>query len=77
MVDDSDLSLLLANWGQDRTGDADGGWGKGEFNGAAPIDDSDLSLLLANWTTGGQVPEPTMLGMVAAGGLLGRLRRRK
>ena len=32
VVDDDDLSLLLAHWGQDRTADPDGGWGKGEFN---------------------------------------------
>ena len=58
VVDDNDLSLLLAHWGQDVTGEPDGGWGRGEFSGAAPVDDNDLSLLLANWTGAGAVPEP-------------------
>ena len=61
VVDDRDLSLLLANWGQDATGDPDGGWGRGEFNGVAPVQDADLSLLLANWSGAGAVPEPASL----------------
>ena len=68
-VDDDDLSLLLANWGQDATGDPDGGWGRGEFNGAAPIGDDDLSLLLANWNPGGGgsavIPDPATLSLLA------------
>ena len=76
-VNDDDLSLLLANWGADATGDPDGGWGRGEFNGVPPVDDDDLSLLLANWSGGGQVPEPTLTAAVAALGALGILRRRR
>ena len=79
LVDDQDLSLLLANWGQDATGDPDGGWGRGEFNGATPVDDSDLSLLLANWSASSGaigVPEPAVLGLLAVGGL-SMLRRRR
>ena len=79
VVNDADLSLLLANWGQDATGDPDGGWGRGEFNDppAAPVDDSDLSLLLANWTGArAAVPEPATLSMLALGGLLAARRRR-
>ena len=69
VVDDRDLSLLLANWGQDVTGEPDGGWGKGEFNGIAPVQDADLSLLLANWTgTGAAVPEPATLMLLGVGG---------
>ena len=71
VVDDADLSLLLANWDQDATGDPDGGWARGEFDGVAPVKDNDLSLLLANWTTSGAVPEPAsalvmLLGFAAA-----------
>ena len=76
VVDDADLSLLLAHWDQDVTGDPDGGWGKGEFNGVAPVQDSDLSLLLANWTVTGSVPEPATLCILAAGGLVLSRRRR-
>jgi len=76
VVDDKDLSLLLANWGQDRTGDPDGGWSKGEFNAAAPIEDADLSLLLSNWTVSGAVPEPASAGLLLAGGVACLMRRR-
>jgi hypothetical protein len=77
-VDDDDLSLLLAHWGQDVTGDEDGGCSKGEFSEVAPIDDDDLSLLLANWTGSldDAVPEPVTI-MLLAGALpvLWRFRR--
>ena len=76
-VDDADLSLLLANWNTDVTGEPDGGWGKGEFNEIAPVDDSDLSLLLANWSRGGAVPGPATVLLIAAGGFAGALRRRR
>ena len=77
LVDDADLSLLLSHWNQDVTGDPDGGWGKGEFDGTAPVQDNDLSLLLANWTgAGGAVPEPTMLSILIAGSVLALKRRR-
>ena len=67
-IDDNDLSLLLAHWSEDATGDPDGGWAKGEFDGAAPILDDDLSLLLANWTgSASGVPEPATLVLLAAG----------
>ncbi len=71
-VDDDDLSLLLANWGQDTDCD------HGEFSGAAPVDDDDLSLLLANWTgpLAAAVPEPMTIGLIALG-LPALLRRRK
>ena len=66
-VDDNDLSLLVANWRQDATGDPDGGWGRGEFNNIAPIGDDDLSLLLANWTrvVAAATPEPATLALLA------------
>ena len=68
VVNDADLSLLLAHWGQDVTGEADGGWGKGEFDATAPVQDNDLSLLLANWSGAGgapPVPEPATLVLLA------------
>ena len=46
-VDDDDLSLLLASWGEDV------GWGNGNFNGDDTVDDDDLSLLLASWSGNG------------------------
>ena len=75
VVNDDDLSLVLANWNQDVTGDPDSGWGRGEFSGVAPVNDSDLSLLLANWTGGSQVPEPTTLGLLSVGALVLAWRR--
>ena len=77
LVDDADLSLLLANWGQDATGDPDGGVSRGEFNLIAPVDDADLSLLLSNWTGAGAVPEPATLGLIAMGIGLPLSRRRR
>ena len=75
VVDDADLSLLLANWQQDATNDPDGGWGRGEFDGAAPVEDADLSLLLSNWTVAGQVPEPASV-LILVAGLAGAVLRR-
>jgi len=68
VVDDADLSLLLANWGIDVTPEPDYGWSRGDFNGEAPVDDADLSLLLAGWSKGGGgVPEPATLSLLAFG----------
>lgn len=64
-VDQSDLSLLLANWGATVPPSPDG------WDGAQPspdlVDQDELSALLANWgvgvgslaASGGQVPEPS------------------
>jgi len=76
LVDDDDLSLLLANWGQDAE------WGGGNFNADHVVNDDDLSYLLAHWTgeppAGGFVPEPTTAALLACTGAvwLGRRRRR-
>ncbi len=80
-VEDSDLSLLLANWHRQPAN-----WSKGDFNEDGEIDDADLSLLLANWngsrlaptamTTGVTVPEPTTAAILALGAMA-LLRRRR
>jgi len=60
-VDDDDLSLQLAHWGQEA------GWGGGNFNDDTTVNDDDLSLLLANWTgpLGRAVPEPATIALLA------------
>ena len=75
VVDDNDLSPLLAHWGQDVTGQPGRGWGQGEFDGLAPVQDNDLSLLLANWTGAGAVPEPASAMVVLLGFASAALRR--
>ncbi len=75
-VDDDDLSLLLASWGQDTD------WAHGNLNADTTVDDDDLSLLLANWNQGtspppaAPVPEPAMMMLLVAGATV-LLRRRK
>ena len=69
-VDDDDLSLLLANWGQDTD------WAHGEFSGVPPVNDDDLSLLLANWTGAAAVPEPASAAVMLTTLVAGALRRR-
>lgn len=77
IVDQTDLNLLLANWGQSATAAS---LSEGELSGDGRVGLDDLSILLRNW--GGQetpnfaVPEPStsvmMLGLV---GLVYRRRR--
>ena len=69
-IGDSDLSVLLAHWGQHLTGDPDGGWTRGELNGRPPIDDYDLSLLLSNWTGDGSIPELATHSLLAVGAVV-------
>jgi hypothetical protein len=76
IVDDDDLSLLLANWtgvgGEGKT------WAQGDFTGNGAVSDSDLSLLLANWTGRAPVaaiPEPAGLSLLAVATLILRTRR--
>ena len=75
LVDDDDLSLLLANWNAGTT------WGTGDLNASGNVDDDDLSLLLANWGAGSSpapeaIPEPATLSLLTIGaGVLLRRRR--
>jgi hypothetical protein len=77
VVDDRDLSILLANW----TGVYGSGatWEMGDFDGSGAVAPADLSLLLANWTrlAGQAVPEPLALGVLTVGALMGLPHRRR
>ena len=80
LVNDDDLSILLANWtGVLGTGKM---WDTGDLDGSGAVTDVDLSLLLANWTgpfgpdsAGAPEPITTTLLFAAAPALL-RIRRK-
>ena len=72
MINDDDISVLLANWG------TDGGWRRGDFTWDQIIGDDDLSVLLAHWTgTPEAAPEPATicLLLLCAPSLLARRSR--
>ncbi len=75
-VDDTDLSLVLANWNNGTE------WSQGNFDGDDSIGNTDLSLLLANWhassapMAGEVIPEPTTLLLLSLGVTALLLRRR-
>ncbi|TWT48378.1 beta strand repeat-containing protein [Botrimarina hoheduenensis] len=78
IVDNTDLNLLLANWGQP-TPPAPTGWNGTQPTGSA-IDNDELNTLLANWgfgaSSGTAVPEPGMLSLALMGILLAPTRHR-
>ena len=71
-VDDNDLSLVLAHWGQ-RTG-----FPHGNLNSDARVDDDDLSVLLSTWTgpLAVPVPEPATMSLLVVGGVAILCKRR-
>ena len=75
VVNDDDLSVVLANW--TGAGGSGGSWRTGDFDGDGGVSEDDLSLLLANWrATNAAIPEPatgSLLGM----GMLMWLRRER
>jgi hypothetical protein len=85
-VDETDLATLEANWSPDST---DKLWADGDFDGDGDVDEYDRDLLLLYWAPGtylvpgyldklAAVPEPALLGYLAAGALwLLRLRGRR
>ena len=79
VVDDDDLSLLLAGW--TGVGGRGATWRTGDFDGNGAITDADLSLLLANWTGSAgatAIPEPASAALVLLGvPTLVRRRRRR
>ena len=73
-----DFSVLLAHWGANSAG-----WAEGDFTGDGKVNIDDFSILLSNWgwTSSSQsmileTPEPTTLVLLSMGGLA-MLRRRK
>jgi hypothetical protein len=75
-VDGGDFALLSGNWEASPRG-----WGRADFNGDDVVDGGDFALLSSHWEfdgTGGGVPEPTTVALLACGTLgllLGRRRR--
>ncbi|MEM1026823.1 MAG: hypothetical protein AAGJ38_01945 [Planctomycetota bacterium] len=77
-VEQGDLNLVLTNWGSDRTFEDPGGTAFDTLT----VDQEELNLVLTNWGSsaapsfeGSTVPEPALIGVVAAAGLLLRRRR--
>jgi len=76
LVDDYDLSLLLAHWtGPLGTG---GTWARGDFEGDGDVADDDLSLLLANWSGPvGGIPEPSAMLVLGWGVVIMLIHKRQ
>jgi len=77
LVNDEDLSIVLANW----TGDngSGGTWNTGDFDGDEAVCDDDLSILLKHWpaeSAPGAVAEPAAWAWMILCGA-GLLRRRR
>ena len=75
-VDISDLAILAGSYRR-TTGQV---WAGGDFNGDGAVDVSDLAILAGNFrrtaeATGGPVPEPATLSLLALGALAATRRR--
>ena len=75
VVDDTDASILAANWmGSEK------GWGDGDFNEDGLVNDIDATLMATNWTSAASaaVPEPSsaILLLAVALGLFAAMLRR-
>ncbi len=76
-VDDSDLSILLANWDTPLPTRS-----MGDLDGDSVIGDADLSALLGNWNpappaAATAIPEPAAAAILGFGGSLAMLRRKR
>ena len=75
-IDFSDFQTLLDHWMNNGVG-----WAQGDFTGNGTVDFEDFQRLLDNWnptgiTNAATVPEPTILLLLATGGLAMSRRRR-
>ena len=76
VVDGADATALANNW---QTGPG-ATWAQGDFNEDEYVNDLDAAILAANWGAGGAaaaVPEPSSLVMLALGGLVLLVPRRR
>jgi hypothetical protein len=75
-VDDTDASILGANWLKQ----SGATWGMGDFNEDGKVNDQDAAIMAANWApagTGSSVPEPGTLVLLASAAAALCFRRRR
>lgn len=74
-VNQADATILAGHWG-----DSGATWAMGDFNLDGTVGPADASILAANWShgaEGGNVPEPSTLGLLLALPLATLFRRRR
>jgi hypothetical protein len=75
-VDDTDASILGANWLKQ----SGATWGMGDFNEDGKVNDKDAAIMAANWAPAGggsSVPEPGTLVLLASAAVALCFRRRR
>jgi hypothetical protein len=75
-VDDTDASILGANWLKQ----SGATWGMGDFNKDGKVNDQDAAIMAANWAPAGDgssVPEPGTLVLLASAAAALCFRRRR